>query len=143
MVRVDSLVWIEKLDADEGSLHAIIDYGMAALHWAARNRHQEIVMHLLGSGATVDAMAMANGIVMQIGELDVNKRSVNMCAEGGMTALHWAARNGHKDIVKCLMEIRGNHREGTEVNGILAQTGELDMNGGSVNISAKGKMTAL
>jgi len=163
---------IAKVNVKEGGVNVRIEGGMTALHWAVMNRYKEIVELLLESGATVDAMAEANGMVMQIGELevneggasvrteggmtvyvngmvmqieelDVNEGGVNIRIEGGMTALYWAIRNGYKEIVELLLESGAIVDAIPKAYGMIMQIGELDVNGGGINVRTEGGMTVL
>lgn len=62
------------------SAHIVGDVLSDALYAAARNGHRDVVEHLLGRGARVDAKGVF-----------------------GATALHWAAMNGHDDVVRLLL----------------------------------------
>ena len=91
------------------------DRGRRALHFAAEHGQDSMVRLLLASDA--DARAESTGgwtalhNAAQLGRtsavsilLEPN-RSVNVNAKlyNGMTALHWAAYNGHEDVVKLIV----------------------------------------
>ena len=92
-------------DTDE---HLRNNNGNTALHCAARDGHLEVARILLGRGAEVDAR---NHLTITIACASINGhagRSELLLDEHlrdrGMTPLHYAAGNGHLEVVRLLLE---------------------------------------
>jgi ankyrin repeat domain-containing protein 50 len=103
--------------------------GGSALHRAARNGHDEIVLLLLKGGASLDmkdvggctalllAAASGNGKVLSV--LLKARASIEMKDNTGMTPLLWAAANGHSELVGELLKA-GSTIENESKNGRTA-----------------------
>ncbi|KAL4782291.1 hypothetical protein BJX76DRAFT_349497 [Aspergillus varians] len=88
---------------------------MTALHTAAKQGDDAIVKLLVNGGANLEARD-GHYTVMEI--LLENKRTPLICAaavasiwcvdDAGMTALHWAAYNGHTEVVEILSSRKGS-----------------------------------
>jgi ankyrin repeat protein len=82
---------------------------MTALHYACEGGHLAVIELLLNNKANIDVAgserrtplvcAAATGQLSAVQQLIKRKSSVKSVAEGGMTAIHWAAFNGHVEIV--------------------------------------------
>ncbi|XP_013878458.1 ankyrin repeat domain-containing protein SOWAHC isoform X2 [Austrofundulus limnaeus] len=91
--------------AQEPSLVLKKDFITTALHWAAKQGHQEVVEMMLRSGA------------------DVNIRS-----NGGYTALHLASIHGHQDVVRTLI---ASHHAKTNIRDYHGKTAVQYWTGGA------------
>jgi ankyrin repeat protein len=78
----------------------------AALLWAARNGHENVVKLLLEKGADVNAKARLGKRALLRMRFIIEPGSFNIECE--MTALLWAARNGYESIVRLLLENRAD-----------------------------------
>jgi ankyrin repeat protein len=82
--------------------------GCTVLHWAAGYGHPGVIQVLLSAGAEVDSKTRSAPTT----EKTVVKFKCYslMFFSGGCTALHWAARNGHLEVIQVLLSA------GAEVN---------------------------
>jgi ankyrin repeat protein len=109
------------------------DYGQTALMVAARDGHREAARLLLDAGADVDAATTAEevprfvppsesppGLSRGVGIVRAGwpeDRGKRFPAGGSKTALLYAAREGHLDVVRLLVE-RGANLEQADGNGV-------------------------
>lgn len=87
---------------------------MTALHWAAEEGHVQVVAFLLGEGAqpsSMDPFGMTPLIsaslrghlpVVQLLMRRLGREGLEERGNSGITALHWAARQGHEEVVAFL-----------------------------------------
>jgi ankyrin repeat protein len=95
---VGKLDMVKLLVKRGASIHATSSGGgRAALYFAAREGHEEVVAYLLGNGA--DPMSLNNS---------------------GRTPLMWASRRGHLGVVLLLLEHMGG--QGLETRGVCGYT---------------------
>jgi ankyrin repeat protein len=96
-----------------GHINAADDRGWTPLHFAAANGHSEIVRMLLRQD-TIDVnvqndhhatplhLAAKNGCLEIVTSLVGSMNDITKPDRNGSTAIHWAARAGHKHVVKYL-----------------------------------------
>jgi ankyrin repeat protein len=115
-------------------------YGQTALLLAARHGHLELVKLLLDSGADIDAATLAEepprfippsespaGLSRGIGIVRAGwpeDRGKRFPAGGSKTALTYAAREGHLDVARLLVE-RGASLELADDNGVTPLLGSI------------------
>lgn len=96
-----------------------VDYpqerGKTALHLAAKSGHNQTVQLLLKHNAEIDALSEGNWTPLLVAAFEGHASTakvlleaqppanVNARTTSGMTALHWAAENGHKGVVELLL----------------------------------------
>jgi ankyrin repeat protein len=108
--------WPDEADTNE----------MTALHYAAENGYEEVVIHLLGEGAQADRLnsigrtplilASMGGHLGVVRVLSQHMEAywLNAPDSNRMTALHYAAENGYEEVVTHLL---GEGAEGHQLNG--------------------------
>jgi ankyrin repeat protein len=107
---------IVKLLTDEGAdLHVRTYDGWTALHSAAANDHKEVVAYLLDNGASPVLVSNDGSTALIIAAKHGHVRVALLLLEhmeeeglearddGGHTALFWAARGGHEELVAHLL----------------------------------------
>uniref|UniRef100_A0A915CZ52 Uncharacterized protein n=1 Tax=Ditylenchus dipsaci TaxID=166011 RepID=A0A915CZ52_9BILA len=115
----------EKLLENRVSVEAKDDKNRTPLHLAAQNGNIEIVDALLGAGSDVNSTANypddAPEIPAKVTPLHLAASKSHLEAKDAryLTALHVAARDHHKDIVKYLLE------QGANVNGKMNYLNDL------------------
>ena len=86
--------------------HAIKDNdGFTALHEAARSDHKEVVRLLLDAGASVDVRVVN---ALELRGLFKVPRVFAAAIQIGRSPLHWAAANGHVEVVERLCEAKAD-----------------------------------
>jgi ankyrin repeat protein len=117
--------------------------GMAALHFAVRFDHLDIMNALLGAGADVNALGQHGRTALYFAAKFGHLGIVNALLRAGadvndarnndaITALHWAAQNGYLEIVKVLLAQPGINvnvadRVGMTALHWAARNGHLDI----------------
>jgi ankyrin repeat protein len=94
------------------NLAAKTESGSTALHWAAKNGHQEVVRLFLEKGTSIDDNSKspvlhlaAENCHEEVVRLLLEKGvSVDMSDDSGRKALHLAARKGHEKVVQLLLD---------------------------------------
>ncbi len=112
------------MEGDAGTVKWLLDHGadpsggitdITALHMAAQMGHNDIVTLLLAKGADKDALessmqatpmilAAAAGQTIAVKHLIFSGADKTKRDSSGMAAIHYAASNGHVDVVKTLIE---------------------------------------
>jgi len=78
--------------------------GQSALHWAAAQSHPELIQLLINHGADINR----HSIVRHWDRTLLNEPRPKHMSKGGMTALHYAAREGCTDCIEVLAKAGAN-----------------------------------
>ena len=82
---------------DKSSANDKMEYGLTPLHMASERGMLEIVRELLNAGARVDEQTTC----------DIRLHHI-VVQSGGSTAIHFAVKKGHRDVVKLLLKRGGD-----------------------------------
>jgi ankyrin repeat protein len=91
-------------------------FGLVPLHRAAYFGHLEVMQSLLAAGAVPDAVSPTGFTPLHLaamaGQTDAaalleHRTPANQQTDKGRTSLHFAARNGHADVIEVLLEQDG------------------------------------
>jgi uncharacterized protein len=104
--------------------------GQTALMWAAADGHADAVQALIAGGANVNDFS-ALITVPEPAERRTNGFVYPKIPKGRMTALHFAARNGHMDAVQALMkggaDLNSTDADGTNALVLATLNGHPDI----------------
>ena len=104
---------VELLIANKADINAF-NQGFTPLHAAVLNHHPDVADLLIASNAQVSIFDAAAGGYIEIAkaQFKANPALASATDDSGWTALHFAARNGHKDVVELLLankaDVNGN-----------------------------------
>uniref|UniRef100_A0A667XE13 Ankyrin 1 n=1 Tax=Myripristis murdjan TaxID=586833 RepID=A0A667XE13_9TELE len=93
------------------SLEAVTESGLTPLHVASFMGHLNIVKNLLQRGASPNASNVARSLLIRAACFSCGKHdltSFSPFVQDDQTPLHCAARMGHKELVKLLLEHKAN-----------------------------------
>jgi ankyrin repeat protein len=95
---------VELLIANKADVNAL-NQNFTPLRAAVLNRHPDVADLLIASNAQVTIFDAAGGGYIEIvrAQLKTNSALVSATDHNGWTALHFGARNGHKDVVELLL----------------------------------------
>ena len=95
---------VQLLIANKADINAF-NQNFTPLHAAVMNRHPDVADLLIASNAQVTVFDAAVGGYVEIlkAQLKADPALVAATDDSGWTALHFAARNGHMDVVKLLL----------------------------------------
>ena len=95
---------VELLIANKADINAF-NQNFTPLHAAVMNRHPDVADLLIASNAQVTIFDAAAGGYLEIvkSQLKTNPALLSVTDDTGWTALQYAARNGHLDMVKLLL----------------------------------------
>jgi len=103
---------VELLIANKADVNAFNQH-FTPLHAAVLNHHQDVADLLIASNAQVTIFDAAAGGYIEIAkaQLKANPALATATDDSGFTALHSAARNGHKDVVELLLGYKADVKQ--------------------------------
>ncbi len=82
--------------------------GQTALMWAAAEGHAEAISALVAAGARVDEFSAEISVPLVNPARKIGGAVYSNIPKGRLTALHFAARNGHVEAVRALVQAHAN-----------------------------------
>lgn len=130
---------INNISNNSSTSYTILDR-VTPLHLASRNEHLQAVKRLLEKSALVNAISIVDLSSFNFGCLSTNNGSVHLRYEGGLSALHWAAKEGNEDIIRLLLLAGASVEILPKLDLPVLKIETISTNNGSIHVDVRGGM---
>ena len=138
---------IDNLRLNGGAFALDLQSGLSAIQYAAQSGHLSILQMLLEGKARDIGEMTSERTLLHINNLRLNGGTFQLHVRTKLTALQLAARNGHLDVVRYLVEkhdaVSADQKSQLALDGIGLWIGTIKMNGGAMEVLFESGMSAL